>query len=59
MTRVVVLCLALAFVLLFFVLTVLAVVHNGPDPVLTPLSVLILVMLALGIIGALRERPPR
>jgi hypothetical protein len=57
MTRTIVLVLALVFLLGFAVLTIGAVASEGLTPAAV-LSVLILVLLAVGIIGALRH-PPR
>ena len=48
---------AAAFVAVPLVLTVVAMVSSGPD-VLTILSILVLLLLGVGIVGALRE-PPR
>ncbi|HEU4656279.1 MAG TPA: hypothetical protein VFR97_02085 [Capillimicrobium sp.] len=49
---------ALALIALLGGLTVVVVVRNGPDP-LTLVSLLVLAMLGFGILGALREGPPR
>jgi len=56
-TRIFVLCLALVFILGFGFLTFDAVAEQGVT-VAGALSVFILVMLAVGILGALRN-PPR
>jgi amino acid permease len=57
MTRLTVLALALAFIVGFAALTVRAVAETG-FTLASLLSVLILVLLAVGIIGAMRN-PPR
>jgi hypothetical protein len=57
-TRTVILVVALLFILAFAFLTLLATVRDGADPVLTPLSLLVLALLGFGVIGALRN-PPR
>jgi amino acid permease len=57
MTRLAVLALALAFIVGFAALTVRAVAETG-FTLASLLSVLILVLLAVGIIGAMRN-PPR
>jgi hypothetical protein len=56
MTRFAVLALALAFIIGFAALTVRAVAERG-FTLASLLSVLILVLLAVGIIGALRNPP--
>ena len=48
---------ALGLIALLGGLTIVVAVRNGPDP-LTLLSLLVLAMLGVGILGALRERPP-
>jgi hypothetical protein len=57
MTRLLVLTLGLMFIALFAFLTFAAVVEEGFS-VASALSVFILVLLAVGIVGALRN-PPR
>jgi hypothetical protein len=52
-----ILAVALAFVALLLALTVHAVAQSGPD-VLTLLSLVVLLLLGVGIVGALRD-PPR
>jgi heme/copper-type cytochrome/quinol oxidase subunit 4 len=56
--RTVVLALALVFIGLLSFLTLTAAINEGIN-VLTGISVLILAMFAFGIVGALREPPPR
>jgi hypothetical protein len=48
---------ALVFVAALLALTIHALVAGGPD-VLTLLSVLVLVLLGVGVVGALRQPPP-
>jgi hypothetical protein len=57
MTRLLVLCAVLVFIAGFAFLTLAAIIEQG-FTVASLLSVLILVMLAIGIVGALRN-PPR
>ena len=54
--RTALLAVALAFVGVLLALTVHAVVQGGPD-VLTALSALVLLLLGVGIVGALRHPP--
>jgi hypothetical protein len=56
--RTVILAVALLFILAFAFLTVLASARDGADPILTPLSLLVLALLGFGVLGALRN-PPR
>jgi hypothetical protein len=49
---------ALTLIALLGGLTIVVAVRNGPDP-LTLLALLVLAMLGFGILGALREGPPR
>jgi hypothetical protein len=58
MTRLAVLGAALVFIAGFAFLTFTVVLERGIE-VLTVLSVAILVLLAVGIVGALRNPPPR
>jgi hypothetical protein len=55
--RTTLLVVVLAFVAALLGLTVHALVAAGPD-VLTVLSVLVLVLLGVGVVGALRQAPP-
>jgi len=57
MTRLLVLGAALIFIAGFAFLTVAAIIHQGVD-VASVLSIFILVLLSIGIVGALRN-PPR
>jgi hypothetical protein len=55
--RTTLLVVVLVFVAALLALTVHALVAAGPD-VLTVLSVLVLVLLGVGVVGALRRPPP-
>lgn len=55
--RNVILAVALVFIVLFAFLTVLAAIRDGADPILTPLSLLVLALLGSGVLGALRNPP--
>jgi hypothetical protein len=57
MTRVVVLVLTLAFVVGFAALTIHAVAEQGVT-LATLVSLVVLVLLGVGVIGALRNPPP-
>jgi hypothetical protein len=59
MMRVLVLGVALAFISLFAFLTVAATIEQGGLSVETVVSIFILLLLAVGIIGALRNPPDR
>jgi hypothetical protein len=56
--RTTILVAVLAMILVLGGLTVVVVVRNGPDP-LTLVSLLVLALFGFGILGALREPPPR
>lgn len=51
-----VLGIALAFIVLFAVLTIFDIVENGPN-FLSLVSAVVLAMFAFGIVGALRQPP--
>ncbi len=55
--RTTLLVVVLVFVAALLALTVHALVAGGPD-VLTLLSVVVLVLLGVGVVGALRQPPP-
>jgi len=57
MTRLLILCVALVFIAGFAFLTYVAVIEQGFTPA-SALSIFILVLLSVGIVGALRN-PPR
>ncbi len=59
MTRLVVLGAVLVFIAGFAFLTFVVIVKQGGISILSLLSVLILVLLAVGIVGALRNPPRR
>jgi len=58
MTRIVVFAAALLFILGFAIVTILAVQEKGFD-VLSALSLVIVVVLAVGVLGALLHPPDR
>jgi hypothetical protein len=58
MVRLIVIAAMLAFIAGFAFLTFAAVVHQGFDAA-SALSVLVIVLLSVGIVGALRNPPPR
>ena len=59
MTRLLVLCVALVFIAGFAFLTYVSVVEQGGISLASVLSVFILVLLAVGVVGALRNPPRR
>jgi hypothetical protein len=58
MTRLAVLAVVLVFIAGLALLTVAAVIHQGGITILSALSVFVLLLLAVGIVGALLH-PPR
>jgi hypothetical protein len=58
MTRIIVLAVALVFIAGFAFLTYTVIVEQGGLTILSLLSVLIVVVLGVGVVGALRN-PPR
>ncbi len=57
-SRQIVLAVVLVFTILLAGLTLDVIVREGPD-VLTILSILVIALFGFGIVGALRERPPK
>ena len=57
-TRSIVLAIVLVFVAALAAMTLDVMFREGPD-VLTVLSLLVIALFGFGIVGALRERPPK
>lgn len=57
-TRSIVLAIVLIFVVALAAMTLDVMFREGPD-VLTVLSLLVIALFGFGIVGALRERPPK
>lgn len=59
MTRIVVLSVVLLFIVGFAFLTLTVIAHQGGITFASLLSLLIVVLLGVGVVGALRNPPPK